>query len=434
MWTKTRSQDSNTADAQQASALAAVKAAAKPLNTPTDLQPLIDMIGDAKVVLIGEASHGTHEFYQMRAQISRFLIEQKGFNGIAVEADWHSASSINDYVRGAGDANTPEAALQNFDRFPSWMWRNTDVRDFIRWLRDYNEQIEPEEIRIGFYGLDVYGMFGSIADVIEGLETIDPEAAERARDRYRCFQGFDENPQVYGYVAASDQERSCHLPATEQLMELVENPPHTPLEELALSLEQNARVVLNSEAVYRAMFEGQVSTWNLRDEHMAETVDALMTHLERQSGTAKLIIWAHNSHVGNAQATSMGARGEFNIGQLMRERYGDDAVLVGFSTYGGSVMAAHDWGEDPVVMRINPGMPGSYEALFHQVDMSAFLLMLRDDEITATQLQDARLQRAIGVIYRPQTERFSHYFEVMLPDQFDAIMHIDQTTPVEPLS
>ncbi|HYC88328.1 MAG TPA: erythromycin esterase family protein [Thermoanaerobaculia bacterium] len=397
------------------------------IHPATNYDALLRMIGDATIVCIGEASHGTHEFYRERATITQRLLAEKGFQAVAVEADWPDADRVNRWVRGRSDDTDATDALAGFrSRFPTWMWRNADVLDFVGWLRDFNEE-RSEEQRAGFYGIDLYSLFSSIEAVIEYLEQVDPDAARRARERYSCFDHFGEEAQSYGYAAAFGAAESCQEEVVKQLTELARR--RTDGEEL-FSAEQNARLVANAEEYYRSMFSGRVSSWNLRDRHMADTVDALVTHLGRKHDPAKLVIWAHNSHLGDARFTEMGEQGELNVGQLMRERYGEKAVLIGFSTYSGTVTAADDWDSPAQRKRVRPGLPGSYEEKLHELASEPYYLLLRND---AQELMGPRLQRAIGVIYRPETERLSHYFHAHLPRQFDAIIHFDHTRAVEPL-
>jgi erythromycin esterase-like protein len=403
-----------------------------------DYDPLLDLIGDARLVLLGESSHGTHEFYRERARITRRLIEEKGFTAVAVEADWPDAYRVNRWVRGAGPDATALEALGGFERFPRWMWRNRDVLEFVDWLHDHNLR-RSAELTAGFYGLDLYSLFGSIAEVVRFLEMVDPEAAARARYRYSCFDAFGEDTQAYGYAAEFGLTRSCEDQAVQQLIELqqraaelVRRDGGLPEDELFYA-EQNARLVKNAEEYYRTMFRGRVSSWNLRDRHMAETLEALMAHLDRKTDGSRVVVWEHNSHIGDARATSMGDSGEWNVGQLVRERFGEDTILVGFSTYTGTVTAASDWDGPAVRKQVRPGMPGSFEALFHGVGITDFLLRLRGQAAVSDALDAVRLERAIGVIYRPETERVSHYFEARLPRQFDAVLHFDTTQAVEPL-
>lgn len=401
--------------------------------------PLLALIGDARFVLLGEASHGTHEFYRERAQITKRLIQDKGFTAVAVEADWPDAYRVNRYVRGQSDDATSSDALGGFKRFPAWMWRNADVLDFIGWLRAHNDALPADAARVGFYGLDLYSLNTSIGAVLDYLDKIDPEAAQRARYRYACFEGFGEDPQAYGHAASFDLSASCEQEVVSHLVELRRRVAEYAgragrlAPDAFFHAEQNARLVMNAEHYYRAMFQGHVCAWNLRDRHMAETLEALKAHLDSQGQSAKIVVWAHNSHLGDARATTMGEAGELNVGQLLRERHGRDAVLVGFTTYQGTVTAASAWGGHAERKRVRPALPHSYEALFHDLDEPRFLLLLRHQAAIAAGLHQPRLERAIGVIYRPETERVSHYFRARLTEQFDAVLHLDQTRAVEPL-
>lgn len=404
----------------------------------TDYDPLLDLIEDSRLVLIGEASHGTHEFYRERAQITKRLIAEKGFAAVAVEADWPAAYGVNRYVRGTGGGTTAISALDAFDRFPMWIWRNADVLDFVGWLRTHNDALQPDETKVGFYGLDLYSMYGSISAVLSYLDKVDPEAAKRARFRYSCLEHFGEDTQAYGYAASFGLTQPCEDEVLSQLVDLQRRGSEYTRgdgtsEDEHFYAEQNARLVKNAEVYYRTMFGSRVSSWNLRDSHMAETLEALLNHLDRKGKRSKVVVWAHNSHLGDARATDMGQMGEHNIGQLVRERHGGDAVLVGFSTYSGTVTAADNWDEPGKVMQVRPGLTGSYEELFHQTELPRFMLFPGRGELAQDGLRDPRLQRAIGVIYRPQTERLSHYFTTTLPNQFDAMIHIDETRAVEPL-
>jgi len=404
-----------------------------------DYDPLIDLIGNARFVLIGEASHGTHEFYQQRSEITKRLIQEKGFTAVAVEADWPDAYRVNRYVRGISDDTSATDALAGFDRFPAWMWRNTVVVNFVDWLREYNNSGSPNATKTGFYGLDLYSMYASIKAVLGYLDKVDPEAAKRARSRYSCLEHFGEDSQSYGYAASFGLNESCQDEAINQLKELQRLTAEYSQRDTQVAedeffyAEQNARLVKNAEEYYRSMFRGRVSSWNLRDRHMAEMLDHLVAHLDRQGSRTKVVVWEHNSHLGDARATDMGAAGELNVGQLVRQRYGDDAILVGFSTYTGTVTAASDWGAPPERKRVRPALSGSYEALFHATGLPRFLLTLRDGGSAVQALRQPRLERAIGVIYLPQSERISHYFNARLPDQFDAVIHFDETRAVEPL-
>ena len=413
-----------------------LKSSVKMLSSgPDDHDPLLELVGDARFVLLGEGSHGTHDFYQARADITRRLVAEKGFAAVAVEADWPDAYRVNRYVRHESDDTTASAALGGFQRFPTWMWRNTVVRDFVDWLRDFNAG-QPRKTQAAFFGLDLYSLFSSIEAVVGYLDSVDPEAAQRARHRYGCFEHFGEDSQAYGYVASFDLSRSCEDSAVNQIVELQRRGmeyANRGTGDDFFDAEQNARLVKNAEEYYRSMFRGRHSSWNLRDTHMAQTIDALVSYLERQGREPKVVVWAHNSHLGDARATEMGQRGELNVGQLVRQRYGDAAVLVGFTTYTGTVTAAANWDEPGERKRVRPALPESYERAFHDVGIPKFFLDLRNSAGDAPLFQDDRLQRAIGVIYRPESERVSHYFHASMRNQFDAVYHFDETRAVEPL-
>jgi erythromycin esterase-like protein len=417
-----------------------VSNSARPLvGAASDFDSLLALIGDAPYVLIGEASHGTHEFYRIRAEITKRLIRERGFLGVAVEADWPDAYRVNRFVRGASDDADAEQALAGFKRFPQWMWRNADVLDFVGWLRSHNDGLAASKPKAGFYGLDLYSMHASMAAVLDYLDQVDPEAARRARERYSCFEHFGEDPQAYGYAATAGLTESCEREVVAQLVELrraaaeyLRRDGHMPTDALFFA-EQNAVLVRNAERYYRAMFGGRALSWNLRDTHMAETLESLTGFLARGSVQPKLVVWAHNSHLGDARATQMGRQGELNVGQLVRTRHGADAVLIGFTTYSGTVTAASDWGGHAERKIVRPALPESYEALFHNARDDNFLVDLRTSSKMLEALSTPRLERAIGVIYRPETERLSHYFLSQLPRQFDAVLHYDVTRAVEPL-
>ena len=403
-----------------------------------DFDPLLALVGDSRFVLIGEASHGTHEFYRIRAEITKRLIREKGFSAVAVEADWPDAYRVNRYVQGRGSDTDASQALDGFKRFPQWMWRNADVLEFIGWLRDYNDAM-PIPRRIGFYGLDLYSLHASMEAVLSYLRVVDPAAALRAQRRYACFEQFGESPQDYGYAATAGLAPSCEDAVIAQLVELQKSAADYATRDGRLAAddlffaEQNAKIVLNAERYYRAMFGNRAATWNMRDRHMAATLDALIAFLEFDRRQPKIVVWAHNSHLGDARATEMASRGELNVGQLVRERWGHSALLVGFSTYSGTVTAASDWDQPAERKIVRPALEGSYEALFHDLRLGNFFLDLRGNNEAILGLRQPRLERAIGVIYRPETERMSHYFHARLPHQFDAIFHYDVTRAVEPL-
>jgi erythromycin esterase-like protein len=406
----------------------------------TDLDLLCDRIGDARFVLLGEATHGSHEFYRIRAELTRRLIREHGFSAVAAEADWPDAYRLNRYIRGAGQDRDATAALSDFQRFPQWMWRNAETLELAGWLRSHNEQIAEPAHRIGFYGLDLYSLHASRSSVLAYLDERDPEAARRARERYACFDAFGDEPAHYGRAVSLGLTADCEQAVLAQLVELLRHRGELlhrdgiVAQDAQFEAEQNARVVAHAEEYYRSMYLRGVSTWNLRDTHMMDTLDALAAHLQRLGRTGKVIVWAHNSHVGDSAAMAYRAdRDEITIGHLCRERHAGSTVLVGFTTYAGTVTAASDWGEVAERKTVRPALRDSYEALFHSVGIPSFLMMLdRLGEVTAA-LHEPRLERAIGVVYRPQTERRSHYFDVRLADQLDAVIHIDQTRALEPL-
>jgi len=404
-----------------------------------DYDVLMKLIGDAPLVLIGEASHGTHEFYRERAQITKRLIKEKGFTAIAVEADWPDAYRVNRYVRGiSSDADAIEA-LRGFNRFPAWMWRNADVLDFVGWLRTYNDELPPQAAKVGFYGLDLYSLHTSIEAVLDYLDRVDADAARRARSRYACFDHFGKDEQAYGYATGLGIAESCEDEVVAQLIEIHRGAAEYARRDGHIAADdyfyatQNARLVMNAEKYYRSMFRGRVSSWNLRDRHMAETLESLLNYLNTQGGLAKIVVWEHNSHLGDARATYMHDAGEINVGQLVRERHGRDAVLIGLTTYSGTVTAASDWDAPAERKHVRPALPASYESVFHETNIPRFMLSFRNGNHATNALRGPLLERAIGVIYRPETERASHYFDARLSEQFDVVIHFDETRAVEPL-
>lgn len=370
---------------------------------PVDVHAIAERVAGNRIVLLGEASHGTHEFYATRAAISRELIARHGFTQIAIEGDWPDAQRATRFIRGAEDRDP----LGDFKRFPTWMWRNTVVAELVGWLRKHAPST-------GLYGLDLYSLHASIAKVIAHLDKVDPAAAKRARSRYACFDHMD--PQQYGMTASMDLDKACEDEVVAQLVEM---------QEMSLAGDehfaaiQNAHVVRDAEAYYRAMFGGRTASWNLRDTHMADTLDLLA---ER----GKVIVWAHNSHVGDARATEMGWTGELTLGQLARMRHDGKVALVGFTTHDGTVACAHDWDEPMHIERVRPSLDGSWERMFHERG--------GDFLVECEHLPErARLHRAIGVVYRPETERRSHYYDARMRDQFDLVIHLDRTRAVTPL-
>lgn len=425
-----------------AATLAQLSAAARPLTGGmTDYDALLEHIGGARFVLIGEASHGTHEFYEERARITQRLIAERRFSAVAVEADWPDAYRVNRYLRGQGDDNSGEQALAGFKRFPTWMWRNTEVVRFVEWLRSFNQSLPAHAAPVGFYGLDLYSLFTSIAEVLKYLDEVDPDAARDARQRYACFDHFGSSSERYGYLAHHGMSASCKEAVIAQMQDLNARAAEymrrdgQEASDALFYVQQNARLIANAEQYYRTMFDQRVSSWNLRDRHMMETLDALARHLPRTEDglPPKIVVWEHNSHVGDARATQVGQAGELTVGQLAREAYGGQAFLIGLTTYQGSVTAAADWDLPAERMRVRPGLRGSYESLFHETGLRRFMLPLNSDQEVMRALSTSRLERAIGVVYRPETERGSHYFYACLPRQFDCVLHFDETRAVEPL-
>ena len=395
------------------------------------LDALLSRIGDARVVLLGEATHGTSEFYRMRARITRELVLRHGFRVVAVEADWPDAAHVDKHVRRLPHVGRTWAPFQ---RFPIWMWRNEETMELITWIREYNSEHRSPRDRVGFYGLDLYSLYTSVSEVIAWLERVDPAAARRARERYGCFAPWLDDAVAYGEAAQSRFARTCEHEAAQMLKELLERRLVQAGEngEALLDAQQNARLVANAERYYRAMYEASSVSWNLRDQHMFDTLEAILAH--RGPG-ARAVVWEHNSHVGDATATDMGARGEHNVGSLCRARFGDDAYLVGFGTDRGTVVAASGWEQPMEIMRVRPAREDSYEGLFHASGLAAGLVHLREPRRASVreELLVPRLVRAIGVVYRPDTERASHYFQAVLPQQFDEYVFFDETRALRPL-
>jgi erythromycin esterase-like protein len=436
---------SRTAAAASDTRIAPVREAALPLTgTERDYDPLLEMIGDSRIVLLGDATHGTHEFYRERARITERLIREKGFDAVAIEGNWRDAERVDRYVRGTGIDGTgtdvsAEQALAGFHDFPGWMWANTDVRDLVSWMRQHNAS-RPAAERAGFYGLDLYGIAESSGAVVASLERLDPAAARQARKRYGCFSRYGADFAAYGLDAAQHPGRSCERATVEELQDLrrltaqrLPEADRAQREEL-FSLIENGRVVRNGEAYYRVGGAGNsVNSWNLRDRHMLTTLDDLANHLKSQGRPAKIVVWAHSSHLGDASSTQRADFGELNLGQLARQRYAGDAVLVGFTTYEGEVTAASVWGERGQLKEVRPALRGSYTALFHEAGIGDALLLMRGNGELAQALAEPRPERGIGVIYHPQEERRYHYVKTRLSRQFDAVVYFDQTRAVERL-
>jgi protein-L-isoaspartate(D-aspartate) O-methyltransferase len=396
-----------------------------------DIGSLVDRIGDSRVVLLGEATHGTSEFYRMRARITKELILRHGFNFIAVEADWPDAARINQYVR---QAPARQDQWKAFARFPTWMWRNHEVLELVEWIRAWNAELREPERRASFYGLDLYSLFTSINAVINYLSGVDPAMAAVARRRYACLSPWEHDPAVYGRAALSGSYRDCEAAVVAMLREMLDRRIEYSLRDgdRFFDAAQNARLAAAAERYYRVMYYGSVESWNLRDQHMYDTLERL---LEFHGPGSKGIVWEHNSHVGDAAATEMGTRGEHNVGQLTRARFADSAFLVGFGTDHGTVAAASDWDGAMEVKRVRPAHEASYERLCHNSEVKAFMLHLREPTRQAVrdELEAERLERAIGVVYRPESELASHYFRACLPRQFDEYIWFDETRAVSPL-
>jgi len=408
-----------------------VSANATPLlRTPHDFDPLMDRIGDARIVMLGEASHGTAEFYAIRAQITQRLIVEKGFNMVAIEGDWPDAARVNRFVTGERDGTALDS-LAGFKRFPTWMWRNTIVLDFVDWLREHNAR-DPEHMT-HFYGLDVYSLHASIAEVLRYLEAVDPPAAAQARERYGCFEPFQDT-QTYA-MSAHYLAESCEDQVVETLLDLQRRrgdylKRSSP--EAVLDAELNALAALNAERYYRQMVYGGAVTWNLRDHHMVDVLNRLLSHMGPDS---KAVLWEHNSHIGDFRATYEGRSGHVNVGQLVREQYGDQAIAVGFGTYQGTVTAASEWDGPHRYMRVPPAREHSYEAIFHAAGMDRFLLDLDAPLLDrgGEWLFQTREERAIGVVYHPERERWGNYVPSRLANRYDAYLFFDETFAVEPL-
>jgi protein-L-isoaspartate(D-aspartate) O-methyltransferase len=410
-----------------------IRECAEPFDTieSADLGGLLERIGGARVVLLGEATHGTAEFYRMRARVTQELVTRRGFTIVAVEADWPDAARVDRYVR---DADGRPMIGKAFARFPTWMWRNREAEEFAGWLHDHNRTLSDPALRIGFFGLDLYSLYTSIDVVLAYLDQVDPDAARRARGRYGCLAQWEGEPSWYGRELFGGNHRSCEAEVLRALEELLQRR----LEYIEhdgdrfLDAVQNARLVASAERYYRELCLGSVHTWNLRDQHMFETLRSL---LESRGPDARAVVWAHNSHLGDAAATEMGLRGELNVGHLCRREFGDGAYLVGFGTDRGTVVAAADWDEPMQVMAVRPAHPESYEHLCHLAAVPAFCLPLRHaprPELPG-ELAGPRLERAIGVVYRPEAERESHYFHASLPLQFDEYVWFDESRAVRAL-
>ena len=413
--------------------VSAIAAFAEPFNSiaAADLDGLLERIGDAKVVLLGEASHGTSEFYRMRERISQELITRKGFRFVAIEGDWPDVARLDHYVR---HFEYPPSEWTAFARFPTWMWRNTEVRSFVDWLHAHNAERAPQQ-RVAIYGLDLYSLYTSIGSVLKYLDEVDPNSAQIARQRYGCLTPWQADPATYGHAALTGAYRTCESEVVQMLEDILHKQSDYAAHdgERFMDAVQNARLVTDAERYYRIMYYGSRASWNLRDNHMFET---LKTLLNFHGTAAKAIVWAHNSHVGDAAATEMSVRGEYNIGHLCREEFGHAAYSIGFGTHAGTVAAASEWDGPMEVKAVLPSRKQSYERLCHDTGRPQFMLPLRGRSAgeVRNRLAEPRLERAIGVIYRPETELASHYFQAVLPVQFDEYIWFNQTRAVTPLA
>jgi erythromycin esterase-like protein len=426
-----------------AEAVAAIRTAAHPITgAAADYDPLLALVGDARIVLLGESTHGTHEFYRERLRITQRLIRERGFSAVAVEGGWGETYRVNEFVRGMRADATAEQALSDFTSFPRWMWANTVVRDLVQWIRNHNDT-QPAARDVGFYGLDIQSLGPPMRTLLRTLGSVDAAAAERVRTRLSCLMPYADDPQRYGAAAVGASSASCQSAVAAVLADVRARAaarPSDPVQAEALfAAVRSAEVLAHGEEYYRAMHAGQQSTWNLRDRRMDEGLQALEAHLASIPDRApKVVVWAHNTHTGDARHTENGEQGELNIGQLARERLGTGAVNVGFLTYAGTVFAAPDWGAEGRRYDLRPALPGSYASLLHDVRTAGgpreFLLVLRGESAAATALAGPRLERAVGVIYVPQTERQSHYFTARLARQFDVVIYVDSSTAVQPLA
>jgi len=400
-----------------------------------DYAPLLDRIGDARIVLLGEASRGTHEFHEHRVRITKRLIEEHGFNAVAVDADWADSYRVNRWLHSGGRDRTAAAALQDFRAFPRWRWRNRELLAFIEWLKAHNDPIRDVRSRVGFYGLDFYGFHSAVEVALAYLDRVDAVGAMLARQRYGSFELFGDSLDSYGTSAALEVSERCEAQVVANLVDLRRRRDEFLRREglvahdAFFAAEQNVRAMKNGAEYYRALFHGRISSWNQRNHHLADTLDSLLGHLEWRMGRARVVVWAHNSLVGDARATEMVSLGRVNLGQVARERNQRDVFIVGFTTHTGTVAAAFGWNQLPIPMRMPPALEESWEAALHEAGAGQLLIDLR--KARPGILGPSRLERAIGVIYRPENERHSHYFHAALADQFDAVIHCDETRELE---
>lgn len=416
-------------------AIQAVRERAEPVTDET-LDDLAEAVSDAAYVLLGEASHGTAEFYRVRARLTARLVRDHGFDFVAVEGDWPDCYEVNRYVKGFSDVESARAVLDAYDRWPTWMWANWEVVEFAEWLRAEND-VRPAGERVGFYGMDVYSLFDSMRAVVDYLEGLDPAEADRAREAYACFDPYAEDPQAYAQSLRLVPER-CADEVVEILADLRRSAPRYEAanRDAYFDAEQNALVAKNAETYYRTMIRGSVESWNVRDRHMVSTLERLREHYEAtpEDSDPKAVVWAHNTHVGDARATDMARRGEVNVGQLLRETVGaNDVAIVGFGTHRGTVVASDRWGAQMERLPVPRAESGSYEDVFHRAGVGDVLVRFDETHRGADDpLADPRGHRAIGVVYHPERER-GNYVPTVLPDRYDAFVYLEETEAVHPL-
>jgi Erythromycin esterase homolog len=398
------------------------------LNNSKDFDALLNDIGDRPVVMLGEASHGTHEYYTWRTAISKRLIQEKGFSFIAVEGDWPDCYKINRYVKGYKDAgNNINEVLHNFDRWPTWMWANWEVAALAEWLREYNQPL-PANKKIGFYGLDVYSLWDSMYAMVDYLEKEDPKAAQSVKKAIQCFEPFQENEQAYARFSLT--EHSCRDKVLDLLKEIRMKAQFLDGDrEAGFNTEQNAFIAVNAEKYYRSMMSFDNQSWNVRDTHMMDTLDRLLSF---HGESAKGIVWEHNTHIGDARATDMSRAGMVNIGQLAREKYGEKKVyLAGFGTYQGSVIAGEEWGALMKEMKVPPARQGSVEEYLHNKNIGNGYLLFSEEK--NEKFQKRLPHRAIGVVYDPANEKYGNYVSSMMPERYNAFIFIDETKALHPM-
>ncbi|MDR7075549.1 erythromycin esterase-like protein [Neobacillus niacini] len=402
---------------------------AKPFENIHDLEPLIHAIGDAKYVLLGEASHGTSEFYTLRAELTKRLIKEKGFSVIAVEGDWPSCQSINRYIKNIGSPNSVNEVLENFNRWPTWMWANEEISELVEWLKNFNQKTKRKN-KVGFYGLDVYSLWESMDEIIKYLEHTGNSGLKQARNAFSCFEPYNRNNESYA-VSAGYLSENCIKEALALLNTIQKNKwKYDDDEESSLNMEVNALVTVNAEEYYRTMVLSDSKSWNVRDIHMVEALNAVMKFY---GDDAKVIILEHNTHVGDARATDMKDAGMVNVGQLIRQQnYSEDVYIVGFGTYSGTVIASTEWGVDFRVTNVPQAQPGSWEDLMHKAGARNQYLLFNNDN--REDFKETIGHRAIGVVYRPEYEQYGNYVPSVMSSRYDGFIFVDKTNALHPLA